>query len=155
MVAEEFSAAKFGDAVEIVLRPGCYLTYDIGIYKEAQAKILERNPVAREMQSGLFRLSEGVGLNGSVPEPGRAIVGLGKRDAAFDAGFRCQRGFGPGVRLRCCSDHLDVVATCYALRGHCAFALRRHFMWDDRWIRDFDRCLTLDPDGANGVLNAM
>ncbi len=35
VVAEEFAAARFGDAVEIVLRPGCYLTHDVGSYEIA------------------------------------------------------------------------------------------------------------------------
>jgi len=54
VVAEVFSAAGFGDAVEIVLRPGCYLTHDVGAYRAAQAKILERNPIAHQMRSGLL-----------------------------------------------------------------------------------------------------
>lgn len=87
VVAEEFSAARFGDAVEVVLRPGCYLTHDIGIYKEAQAKILARNPVAREMHEGLVPALQVWGYVHSRPEAERAIVGLGKRDAAFDAGL--------------------------------------------------------------------
>jgi D-serine dehydratase len=86
-VAEEFAAANFGDAVEIVLRPGCYLTHDIGIYKDAQAKILARNPVAREMRDGLHPALQVWAYVHSRPEAERAIVGLGKRDAAFDAGL--------------------------------------------------------------------
>ena len=54
VVAEEFTAAKFGDAVEIVLRPGCYLTHDVGNYEIQQKRILRSNPVAREMRSGLL-----------------------------------------------------------------------------------------------------
>jgi D-serine dehydratase len=87
VVAEEFSAAKFGDAVEIVLRPGCYLTHDVGAYREAQARILASNPVAREMREGLRPALQVWAYVHSRPEAERAIVGLGKRDAAFDAGF--------------------------------------------------------------------
>lgn len=87
VVAEEFSAAKFGDAVEIVLRPGCYLTHDIGAYREAQARIQKSNPVAHAMKSGLLPAVQVWAYVQSVPEPGRAIIGLGKRDAAFDAGL--------------------------------------------------------------------
>jgi D-serine dehydratase len=87
VVAEEFSAAKFGDAVEIVLRPGCYLTHDVGVYREAQTRILERNPVARAMRSGLLPALQVWAYVHSVPETDRAIIGLGKRDAAFDAGL--------------------------------------------------------------------
>jgi D-serine dehydratase len=87
VVAEVFSAAGFGDAVEIVLRPGCYLTHDIGAYREAQAKILKRNPVVHRMNSGLLPALQVWAYVQSVPEAEKAIVGLGKRDAAFDAGL--------------------------------------------------------------------
>ncbi|MBT9333093.1 amino acid deaminase [Paracidobacterium acidisoli] len=87
VVAEVFASAGFGDSVEIVLRPGCYLTHDIGVYREAQAKILQRNLVARQMHSGLEPALQVWAYVQSVPEAGRAIVGMGKRDAAFDAGF--------------------------------------------------------------------
>lgn len=87
VVAEEFSAAKFGDAVEIILRPGCYLTHDVGVYREAQTRILERNPVAHAMRSGLLPALQVWAYVHSVPEPEKAIIGLGKRDAAFDAGL--------------------------------------------------------------------
>ena len=87
VVAEVFSAAGFGDGVELVLRPGCYLTHDIGVYREAQTKIQERNPIARRMGSGLLPALQVWAYVQSVPEPERAIVAMGKRDAAFDAGF--------------------------------------------------------------------
>ncbi len=87
VVASVFAAAGFDDSVEIVLRPGCYLTHDVGIYREAQVKILERNPIARRMQSGLRPALQIWAYVQSVPESDRAIVALGKRDAAFDAGL--------------------------------------------------------------------
>jgi D-serine dehydratase len=87
VVAEEFSAAGFGDAVEIVLRPGCYLTHDVGSYKKAQARILETNAIARKMNEGLLPALQVWAYVQSVPEPERAIVGMGKRDAAFDSGL--------------------------------------------------------------------
>ena len=52
VVAEEFASAAFGDAVEIVLRPGCYLTHDVGNYETQQKRILASNPIAREMRFG-------------------------------------------------------------------------------------------------------
>jgi len=87
VVAEVFTAANFGDSVEIVLRPGCYLTHDIGAYREAQAKILERNPIARKMSSGLVPALHIWAYVQSVPEAEKAIIGMGKRDAAFDSGL--------------------------------------------------------------------
>ncbi len=87
VVAEVFAGAGFGDAVEIVLRPGCYLTHDVGAYRAAQARIMERNPIAHQMHTGLLPALQVWAYVQSVPEPGKAIIGLGKRDAAFDAGL--------------------------------------------------------------------
>jgi D-serine dehydratase len=87
VVAEVFSAAGFDDAVEIVLRPGCYLTHDVGAYREAQAKILERNPIAHRMNAGLLPALQIWAYVQSMPEAEKAIVGMGKRDAAFDSGL--------------------------------------------------------------------
>ncbi|MGB6192506.1 MAG: amino acid deaminase [Terracidiphilus sp.] len=87
VVAEVFAAAGFAEAVEIILRPGCYLTHDVGAYRAAQQKILERNPVARQLKQGLVPALHIWAYVQSIPEPERAIIGMGKRDAAFDAGF--------------------------------------------------------------------
>ena len=95
VVAEVFTAADFGDSVEIILRPGCYLTHDIGAYREAQAKIQQRNPIAQRMRSGLLPALQVWAYVQSVPEPEKAIVALGKRDAAFDAGLP-----SPALRFR-------------------------------------------------------
>jgi D-serine deaminase-like pyridoxal phosphate-dependent protein len=87
VVAEEFSAAGFGEAAEIVLRPGCYLTHDVGSYRAAQARILQNNPVAHRMTSGLIPALHVWAYVQSIPEDQKAIIGLGRRDAAFDSGL--------------------------------------------------------------------
>ena len=87
VVADVFSKAGLDDSIDVVLRPGCYLTHDVGIYREAQQDILKRNPIAREMHSSLEPALQLWAYVQSVPEKGRAIVALGKRDAAFDAGL--------------------------------------------------------------------
>ena len=87
VVAEEFSAAGFGDAVEIVLRPGCYLTHDVGNYEMQQKRILASNPIAREMRSGLMSALHVWAYVQSIPESELAVVGMGRRDAAFDSGL--------------------------------------------------------------------
>jgi D-serine dehydratase len=87
VVAEEFSAAGFDDAVEIILRPGCYLTHDVGAYRDAQAKIQKRNPIVRQLHSGLLPALQVWAYVQSIPETEKAIIGMGKRDAAFDAGL--------------------------------------------------------------------
>lgn len=87
VVAEEFSQAGPDNDVEVVLRPGCYLTHDVGSYRQAQRRILEHNPVARRMHEGLQPALQVWAYVQSIPEPEKAIIGLGKRDAAFDSGL--------------------------------------------------------------------
>lgn len=87
VVAEEFSKANIGQPLDVVLRPGCYLTHDVGIYRTAQQKIQARNSVAQRMHSGLLPALQLWAYVQSVPEKRKAIVALGKRDAAFDAGL--------------------------------------------------------------------
>ena len=64
-----------------VIRPGCYVTHDHGLYEElvrpgGAAGVPELKP-ALEVWSCVL----------SLPEPGLAIVGLGKRDLSHDAGL--------------------------------------------------------------------
>ena len=87
IVAEIFSNARLSEPIEILLRPGCYLTHDVGIYREAQQKIMHRNQIARGMGSSLVLALQLWAYVQSIPERNRAIIGLGKRDAAFDAGL--------------------------------------------------------------------
>ena len=87
VVAEAFSSPGLGDQVEMVLRPGCYISHDVGAYSKAQARILQNNPIARQLQSGLIPALRIWAYVQSRPEPEKAIVTMGKRDAAFDAGL--------------------------------------------------------------------
>ncbi len=87
VVAEVFSPSEFEDPVEVVLRPGCYLTHDVGAYRKAQDRILNSSPVAQQMGAGLKPALHVWAYVQSVPEADKAIVGLGKRDAAFDSGL--------------------------------------------------------------------
>jgi D-serine dehydratase len=87
VVADVFAGVEFRHPVEIVLRPGCYLTHDVGVYREAQENIKRRNPIARRMNSTLLPALQLWAYVQSIPEPRKAILGLGKRDAAFDAGL--------------------------------------------------------------------
>ncbi len=87
VVAEEFSQLDIGAPLEVVLRPGCYLSHDVGIYRTAAERINAQNPVARKMEPGLQPALQVWAYVQSLPEPGRAIIALGKRDAAFDAGL--------------------------------------------------------------------
>jgi len=89
VVAEEFGGKELSldYDLQVILRPGCYLTHDVGAYLNAEKRIQASNPIAREMGQSLLPALQLWAYVQSVPESGRAIIGLGKRDAAFDAGL--------------------------------------------------------------------
>jgi D-serine dehydratase len=73
--------------LQVVLRPGCYLTHDVGWYREAQQRMAATNPVVQRLGDGLRPALKVWAYVQSRPEPELAIVGLGKRDVAFDSGL--------------------------------------------------------------------
>jgi D-serine dehydratase len=73
--------------LEVVLRPGCYLTHDVGAYRDAQQRMTAENAVVRRLGDGLRPALQVWAYVQSRPEPELAIIGLGKRDVAFDAGL--------------------------------------------------------------------
>lgn len=82
LVAEAFAREDARDAFVTLMRPGCYLVHDHGIYQQAQHALLERHP---EMHRALLPAMEVFAYVQSVPEPGRVIAALGKRDIAHDS----------------------------------------------------------------------
>lgn len=87
VVAEIFSKAEIGRPLDAVLRPGCYLTHDVGVYKVAQERILSKNPIARRMGSALLPALQIWACVQSIPEKELAIVTMGRRDVSFDSGL--------------------------------------------------------------------
>lgn len=87
VVAEELTQQSNHQRLVPVIRPGCYAIHDTGIYEDAQNQIMARSRLACDVGGDLSSSLELWAYVLSVPEPGRAIVGLGKRDVAFDAGL--------------------------------------------------------------------
>ena len=67
-----------------VLRHGSYVAHDHGIYREAQCCVLE---LRSDLHEGLRPALEVWAHVQSLPEPGFAVIALGKRDVAYDAGL--------------------------------------------------------------------
>jgi D-serine dehydratase len=81
VVARELTAPG-ATPVTVILRSGCYLTHDHGIYARV-------TPAARGA-AGAPELRPALELWALVvsrPEPGLALLGAGRRDVAFDAGL--------------------------------------------------------------------
>lgn len=99
LIAEGFEAEAASGRFLSVLRPGSYVVHDHGIYKDAQCCVLERRS---DLHEGLRPALEVWAHVQSLPEPGFAVIALGKRDVAFDAGLplplkRYREGVLPAV----------------------------------------------------------
>jgi D-serine dehydratase len=88
LVADEFQHSDLTQqGFALVLRPGCYAFHDSGIYQQAQQQVLARSPQACLIPGALEDALLLWAYVLSRPEPDVLVVGLGKRDAAFDAGL--------------------------------------------------------------------
>lgn len=70
----------------IVVRSGCYLTHDTGLYEPLLRRLVERDPLARAEGLVFTPALEVWASVLSVPEPGLAVLGAGRRDFGEDAG---------------------------------------------------------------------
>jgi D-serine dehydratase len=82
----------------VVIRSGCYLTHDSDAYARAAARMLERTPAIGTLGPGLRDALEVWCYVQSLPEPGLAILTMGKRDVSHDLHLPYARMlFRPGV----------------------------------------------------------
>lgn len=80
-----------------VLRSGCYITHDHGVYKHHLAKVQERE----QLQESLLPALEVWTMVQSVPESGLALLTCGKRDISYDMTLPFVTGYVPmGARAR-------------------------------------------------------
>ena len=68
----------------VVIRSGCYLTHDSDAYARAAARMRTRMPRIDSLGPGLRDALEVWAYVQSLPEPGLAILGMGKRDVSYD-----------------------------------------------------------------------
>ena len=101
LVVEVFSGAGLSREVQILTRSGCYLSHDSGMYRSGFADLAKRSDLARELGDGLKPALEVWAYVQSIPESGRAIVTMGRRDVSFDAGYPLPASwFRPGEHKR-------------------------------------------------------
>jgi D-serine dehydratase len=84
-VGERFGPAVFGDRQVVkVIRSGCYLTHDAIGYEKAYQRILRETRLT--LPEGRLQAALEVWAHvQSRPEPGKAILGAGKRDVSHDS----------------------------------------------------------------------
>lgn len=96
LVADVLTGWPAGMQVRTVLRSGCYLTHDDGLYQRT-------SPLTRSDRHGLRPALSVWAQVLSRPEPGLALAGLGRRDISFDAGLPMPRGL-PGATVTALND---------------------------------------------------
>ena len=89
---------KLSKPVLTILRSGCYVTHDSGFYNRMLEGVKARSGTAWQSRPGLRPALEVWSRAQSCPEPGLAILNMGKRDASFDLEMPivCKR-YRPGI----------------------------------------------------------
>jgi D-serine dehydratase len=83
IVARELPV-RLSKPVLTILRSGCYVTHDSGNYERLLAGVKARSGGVWQTRPGLQPALEVWSRVQSVPEPGLAILTMGKRDASYD-----------------------------------------------------------------------
>ncbi|WP_244158291.1 amino acid deaminase [Salinicola socius] len=81
LIAEAFDLAELREHYTPVLRPGCYVVHDHKLYAGAMDQIKARDP---NLEGALQPALEVFAHVQSLPEPGLAIIALGKRDIGHE-----------------------------------------------------------------------
>lgn len=98
LVAETFAAASVGGQQKVILRSGCYLTHDTGIYQKLDDALRSRLPSSEHLGPGPVPALEIWTYVQSVPESNLAILTAGRRDCSHDAGLPVPlKWFRPGA----------------------------------------------------------
>ena len=113
LVIAAFAGVRLSRPTAVVLRSGCYLTHDAGLYQRSFSELRERSELARSLDSGFENALEVWAYVLSIPEPGRAILGAGRRDFGHDAGMPAPlKQFRPGrdVEPRAAANAWEIAA---------------------------------------------
>lgn len=100
LVVLKLRAAKLDRPSLVLLRAGCYITHDSLMYVNAFEAMRERNPSLAASGGGLRPALEIWAYVQSRPEPTKAILGFGKRDASYDDPPIALSWFRPGGAMQ-------------------------------------------------------
>ncbi|WP_343892193.1 amino acid deaminase [Sphingomonas oligophenolica] len=84
LCARQLAAVDLDGHATVVLRSGCYVTHDHGTYAAALEAIRARQSETFTAELRPVAALEVWAVVQSLPEPGFAVVSLGKRDVGFD-----------------------------------------------------------------------
>lgn len=96
LVVAKLKTATLDRPTTLLLRAGCYITHDSVMYVCAFEALSERAPELAATSGGLRAALEIWAYVQSRPEPNKAIIGFGKRDASYDDPPVALTWFRPG-----------------------------------------------------------
>jgi D-serine dehydratase len=85
LVAKALSRPVFDRPTRVVLRSGCYISHDAGMYEREIARAMERSPELAALDAKPSQALTVWATVQSRPEPGLAFLNAGRRDASYDA----------------------------------------------------------------------
>jgi len=87
LATQALAGQTFSVKTEAVIRSGCYLTHDDGMYGALYGAAKARSPAVADLGFDLKPALQVWAYVQSVPEPGRTICGLGRRDVGSESGM--------------------------------------------------------------------
>jgi D-serine dehydratase len=100
LVTKHFGSAKLSRPFRVVLRCGCYITHDSASYVAHFEQLRARNGWVDDLGPGPQAALEVWAYVQSRPEPGKALLTVGRRDISFDSAMPTPLKWlrpGPGV----------------------------------------------------------
>lgn len=87
IVVEMLKAVQLRRPTTVLLRSGCYVTHDHGFYSDAFRRLRKRRCAGTLKEACFEPALEVWSMVQSIPEPGLALLTVGKRDLSMDMGM--------------------------------------------------------------------
>ncbi|MCC6304813.1 MAG: hypothetical protein IT545_06405 [Rhodobacteraceae bacterium] len=85
LVAKALRGVRLRGPARVVLRSGCYIAHDAGMYAEAVARVLERSPELAALEARPRQALTVWATLQSRPAPDLALLNAGRRDLSHDS----------------------------------------------------------------------
>lgn len=147
LAARVLSRHALSRPAQVIIRSGCYIAHDDGMYRSLFERFRQRMPISDELAGGLRAALQVWARVQSKPEPGLMICGLGKRDVGNDIAPPTLLGWLPqgSTRMRAiettCTvrglndQHAHIVGECgqFAVGDLVAFGVSHPCTTFDKW----------------------
>jgi D-serine dehydratase len=128
-VSAKLGQVRLSRPTIVLLRGGCYLTHDNGLWALAFERLKARSPDSSQADGELIPALEVWAYVQSLPEPGLAIASLGKRDISFDELPVAVKWFRPGGGMSVAMPLMPGYSVSRLNDQHCYLNIPPHCPW--------------------------